>query len=179
MSKALSSLAVGATIEVPVKAAFQSYLGKTVVFKVADKNHSGYPANSVTLITDKIPFLLAFDAIEASNSDSNRRSYGNNRYSLANLLQWLNSNAAAGKWYSAKHSADAPPTAANVWSSHNPYSVKAGFPAVNDGNGGKKHRYRRRELRNRKGENAPSVNYGSRACKRKQHCRRREAGLVF
>ena len=94
MSKALSSLAVGATIEVPVKAAFQSYLGKTVVFKVADKNHSGYPANSVTLITDKIPFLLAFDAIEASNSDSNRRSYGNNRYSLANLLQWLNSNAA-------------------------------------------------------------------------------------
>ena len=132
MSKALSSLAVGATIEVPVKAAFQSYLGKTVVFKVADKNHSGYPANSVTLITDKIPFLLAFDAIEASNSDSNRRSYGNNRYSLANLLQWLNSNAAAGKWYSAKHSADAPPTAANVWSSHNPYSDKAGFLAMLD-----------------------------------------------
>ena len=164
MSKALSSLAVGATIEVPVKAAFQSYLGKTVVFKVADKNHSGYPANSVTLITDKIPFLLAFDAIEASNSDSNRRSYGNNRYSLANLLQWLNSNAAAGKWYSAKHSADAPLCCR---------------PAGNDGNGGKKHRYRRRELRNRKGENAPSVNYGSRACKRKQHCRRREAGLVF
>lgn len=132
MSKALSSLAVGATIEVPVKAAFQSLLGATVVFKVADKNHSGYPANSVTLITDKIPILLAFDAIEASNSDGNRKQYGNNRYSLANLLQWLNSNAAAGKWYSAKHSADAPPTAANVWSSHNPYSDKAGFLAMLD-----------------------------------------------
>ena len=77
-------------------------------------------------------FRSAFDAIEASNSDRNRRSYGNNRYSLANLLQWLNSNAAAGKWYSAKHSADAPPTAANVWSSHNPYSDKAGFLAMLD-----------------------------------------------
>lgn len=102
MSKALSSLAVGATIEVPVKAAFQSLLGATVVFKVADKNHSGYPANSVTLITDKIPILLAFDAMEAANSDGNRRSYGNNRYLYANLIQWLNSTAAAGKWYSAK-----------------------------------------------------------------------------
>lgn len=130
MSKTLGSLAVGATIEVPVKAAFQSLLGPTVVFKVADKNHSGYPANSVTLITDKIPILLAFDAIEAANSDGNRKQYGNNRYSLANLLQWLNSNAAAGTWYSAKHSADAPPTAANVWSSHNPYSDKAGFLAM-------------------------------------------------
>lgn len=132
MSKALSSLAVGATIEVPVKAAFQSLLGATVIFKVADKNHSGYPANSVTLITDKIPILLAFDAIEAANSDSNRKQYGNNRYLYANLLQWLNSNAAAGAWYSAKHSADAPPTAANVWSNHNPYSDKAGFLAMLD-----------------------------------------------
>lgn len=132
MSKALSSLAVGATIEVPVKAAFQSLLGATVVFKVADKNHSGYPSNSVTLITDKIPILLAFDAIEAANSDSNRKQYGNNRYLYANLLQWLNSTAAAGTWYSAKHSADAPPTAANVWSNHNPYSDKAGFLAMLD-----------------------------------------------
>ena len=132
MSKALSSLAVGATIEVPVKAAFQSFLGQKVVFKVADKNHSGYPANSVTLITDKIPFLLAFDAIEASNSDGNRKQYGNNRYLYANLLQWLNSTATAGTWYSAKHSADAPPTAANVWSSHNAYSDKAGFLAMLD-----------------------------------------------
>lgn len=132
MSKALSSLAVGATIEVPVKAAFQSLLGATVIFKVADKNHSGYPSNSVTLITDKIPILLAFDAIEAANSDSNRKQYGNNRYLYANLLQWLNSTAAAGTWYSAKHSADAPPTAANVWSNHNPYSDKAGFLAMLD-----------------------------------------------
>ena len=131
MSKALSSLAVGATIEVPVKAAFQSFLGQKVVFKVADKNHSGYPANSVTLITDKIPFLLAFDAIEASNSDSNRRSYGNNRYSLANLLQWLNSTAAAGTWYSAKHSADAPPTKANC-ANYNGYDTRAGFLAMLD-----------------------------------------------
>lgn len=132
MSKALSSLSVGDKIEVPVLSAYQSRFGAKIVFKVADKNHSGYPSGSVTLIAEKIIQLMASDAKEPSNSDSNRKNYGNNRHIYSNILQWLNSNAAAGKWYSAKHSADAPPTAANVWSSHNPYSDKAGFLAMLD-----------------------------------------------
>ena len=133
MAKAVSTLAVGATFEVPVKAAFQSFLGRSVVFKLADKNHSGYPSNSATLITDKIISVQAFDAQEPSNSDSNRRSYGNNRYSVANLLQWLNSNAAAGKWYSAQHSADAPPTTA-ASAGYNGYDTRAGFLSMLDDN---------------------------------------------
>ena len=132
MSQALSALSVGATIELPVKSAFQSILGQTLVFKVADKNHTGYPANSVTLITDKIIALLAFDAKEPSNSNADRQNYGNNRYSYANLLQWINSNAAAGSWYSAKHAADATPNAAGV--SVNPYNTWAGLLAMLDDN---------------------------------------------
>ncbi|WP_217958060.1 DUF6273 domain-containing protein [Acutalibacter muris] len=125
MAKALSSLAVGAL----VKDTGTLYNGKPIVWKIADKNHTGYPANSVTLITERIISLKAFDAIESGNSDSNRRSYGNNRWIHSNVRQWLNSQAAAGKWYSAQHSADAPPTNANVWSNYNEYDAEAGFLA--------------------------------------------------
>lgn len=132
MSKTLGSLSVGAKIEVPVLSAYQSRFGSKIVFKIADKNHSGYPSNSVTLITEKIIQLMCFDAKEASNSNSDRKQYGNNRYQHSNILQWLNSNAAAGKWYSAKHSADAPPTNANVWNNYNEYDAWAGFLAMLD-----------------------------------------------
>ena len=132
MSKKLSTLGVGTTFEVPVKSAYRSFLGDYVVFKMADKNHLGYPSGAITLITDKIIALLCSDAKEPNNSDSNRRSYGNNRHIHSNILQWLNSNAAAGKWYSAKHGQDAPPSSANVWDNVNPYDTWAGFLAMLD-----------------------------------------------
>ena len=50
----------------------------------------------------------------------------------SDILQWLNSNAAAGKWYSAKHGQDAPPSSANVWDNVNPYDTWAGFLAMLD-----------------------------------------------
>lgn len=132
MSKAISSLAVGDKIEVPVLSAYQSRFGAKIIFKVADKNHSGYPSNSVTLITEKIIQLMCSDAKEARNSNSDRRNYGNNRHIHSNILQWLNSNATAGNWYSAKHSADEPPTNANVWDNYNEYDAWAGFLAMLD-----------------------------------------------
>ena len=132
MSKTLSSLTVGAKVEVPVLSAYQSRFGKKIVFKIADKNHSGYPSNSVTLITEKIIQLMCSDAKEAGNSNSDRKNYGNNRHIHSNILQWLNSNAAAGKWYSAKHGQDAPPTNANVWDNYNEYDAWAGFLAMID-----------------------------------------------
>lgn len=132
MSKALSSLAVGTKIEVLVLSAYQSRFGAKIVFKIADKNHSGYPANSVTLIAEKIIQLMCSDAKEPSNSNSDRKNYGNNRHIHSNILQWLNSNATAGKWYSAKHGQDAPPADANVWDNYNEYVAWAGFLAMLD-----------------------------------------------
>lgn len=132
MSKTLGSLSVGAKIEVPVLSAYQSRFGSKIVFKIADKNHSGYPSNSVTLITEKIIQNMASDAKEPSNSNSDRKSYGNNRHIYSNLLQWLNSNAAAGAWYSAKHSADQAPTTKNTHVTYNPYTSWAGFLAMLD-----------------------------------------------
>ena len=132
MSKAISSLAVGDKIEVPVLSAYQSRFGAKIIFKVADKNHSGYPSNSVTLITEKIIQIMASDAKEPNNSVSDRRNYGNNRHIYSNLLQWLNSNATAGNWYSAKHSADQAPTTKNTHVTYNPYTSWAGFLAMLD-----------------------------------------------
>lgn len=52
---------------------------------------------------------MAYDAAEPSNSNSDRRIYGNNRYIYSNIHQWLNATKASG-WYTAQHSADAAPT---------------------------------------------------------------------
>ena len=72
--------------------------------------------------------VRAFDAKEASNSDSNRKNYGNNNLKLSNIRQWLNSDASAGNWYSAQHSADAPPSNANIYTSYpTGYDTRPGF----------------------------------------------------
>lgn len=119
----LGSLAIGSKIKIS-----HSVLGD-IIFLKADKDHGGYPENSTTLITEKIILLRAFDAKEPNNSDGNRKNYGNNKYSVSNLDQWLNSTAAAGQWYSARHSADQAPDNANVWNNYNEYDQDAGFLA--------------------------------------------------
>ena len=68
--------------------------------------------DSVTAIGD-----MRYDAKEPNNPDSNRKSYGNNKYSVSNINQWLNSDGAANEWYTAQHEYDAAPD----------YQNKAGF----------------------------------------------------
>lgn len=119
MSKAISTLAVGTK----VKDTGTTYYGSPIIWQIADKNHSGYPSNSVTLVAANILKIAAFDGKESNNSDSNRKSYGNNRYALSNLRQWLNKSGTS--WYTAQHSADAAPSSGNV--SYNPYDGQAGF----------------------------------------------------
>ena len=88
----------------------------------------GHQATGRTkLVTESIITLKAFDAKETSNSNSDRKNYGNNRYSVSNIDQWLNSDASS--WYSARHSADAAPANANVWNNYNEYDAEAGFLA--------------------------------------------------
>lgn len=105
-----------------MKSVNTKYNGAVIRFVVGKQ-----ASDRVGLVTERIICLKAFDAKEPSNGNSSRQQYGNNRASVSNLLLWLNSAAAAGGWYTAQHSADAPPTSANVWSSHNPYDQEAGF----------------------------------------------------
>lgn len=121
MPQLLSSLPVGAK----VKDLNTKYYGKPIIFQVIDKNHPGYPANSVTLLTEKIITLKAFDAKEPSNPNVDRQYYGNNRYAHSNIRQWLNKDTSP--WYAAQHGYDAPPNNSNVWGNYNEYEAEAGF----------------------------------------------------
>lgn len=123
MPQKLSDLPVGGL----VKDIDTKYYGKPIVFQVADKNHAGYPENSVTLITEKIICLKVFDAKEPNNSDSNRKNYGNNRYLHSNIRLWMNSDKPGGQWYTAQHTKDQKPDGNNVWDGKNPYDAEAGF----------------------------------------------------
>lgn len=105
-----------------VKSVNTKYNGAVIRFIVGRQ-----ASDRVGLVTERIISLKCFDAKEASNGNSDRRNYGNNRAAVSNLLQWLNSAAGAGQWYSAQHSADAPPNNANVWSNYNEYEAEAGF----------------------------------------------------
>lgn len=116
----LSSLPIGAKIKVP-----HSVIGD-IVFLKCDQNHEGYPENSTTLITDELILLRAFDAKEPNNTNSDRQSYGNNRYSVSNIDHWLNSTASAGQWYSPQHTADQSPKNTDVVTI-NPNDTDVGF----------------------------------------------------
>lgn len=117
MAQFLSNLPVGAKIKFG-KHQINTETAQPIIWVIADKNHSGYPSNSVTLITEKIIDLRAYDGEVSSN--------GNNNYALSNLNQWLNSSASAGNWYSATHTNDAPPTSSNT-SYGTEYQSRSGF----------------------------------------------------
>ena len=101
------------------------YYGQPIVWIIADKNHEGYPANTVTLISEKLLCFKCLDAKEPSNINSLVRSRGNNDYRYSNLLQWLNSDAI--NWYSPQHEADEPPSANYSESNKNCYDTESGF----------------------------------------------------
>ena len=104
-----------------------NYNGSAVMFDIvafdaatpADSNYT----HSMTLIPHDCLESLMFDNKEPSNSNSDRRNNGNNRYLYSNIRQWLNSNGEAGNWWTAQHSADAAPDYA---------TTKAGFMSYFD-----------------------------------------------
>ena len=105
MSQLISALAVGSKVK------YGSYKVESsttlpIIWKIIDKNHTGYPASSITILTDKIVDLRGFDAKEPTNADANRAGYGNNRYRSSNFRQWLNSGGAANTWWAANNPAD-------------------------------------------------------------------------
>jgi hypothetical protein len=109
------------TFPVGTKVEFGSLYGSKIVWRIANKSGS-----SITLITDGVVALYAFDAKEPSNPNKSRQNYGNNRYRYSNIRRWLNSEAGAGSWYSAQYSYDHSPNSTDVVSA-NPYSSEAGF----------------------------------------------------
>lgn len=92
---------------------------------VVEKEHNGYPENTVTLTTEKYVATLAFDAAEPYAENDDMKWYGRGRYKVSNIRQWLHSTASAGNWYSAQHSVDHAPAKGYVDYDH--YENFAGF----------------------------------------------------
>ena len=56
---------------------------------------------------------MVFDMNEPDNPIENRKNYGNNRWSVSNIRQWLNSDKPANGWFVKQHEYDAAPSYAN------------------------------------------------------------------
>jgi hypothetical protein len=112
-----------------VKETDTKYYNSVIIWKKLEDGHDG--ATNTTLLGNSIVGLKCYDAKEPNNSDSNRKQYGNNRWKVSNIRQWLNSDAAQGAWYTAQHAADQAPNSANVLQQNstgiNPYDTEAGF----------------------------------------------------
>lgn len=77
----------------------------------ADTNYT----HSLTVqLHDCLNLNFQFDAAEPENPDSNRVSYGSNNWSESGLRQWLNSNGAAGAWWTAQTEYDVQPNYATL-----------------------------------------------------------------
>lgn len=123
---ALKELSTGTLVKVPVKQEYQSLIGEYVNYKIAAKNHEGYPEDSVTMVSEKLIAMFCYDAKEPTGG-AEPMQYGNNRYIYSNIHQWLNSNAKPGQWYSPAYEDDAPPISANTIGNINPYNDWPGF----------------------------------------------------
>lgn len=129
MSQALSNLAVGSKVKFG-KYQVNTEEAQPIIWTIVAKNHvstPAYPSNSVTLHAAEIIDLRCFDAKEPNNTAFGRRDYGNNRYAVSNIKQWLNSRAAANSWYSSQHSYDHSPNSSAYVNFGTQYSTKAGF----------------------------------------------------
>lgn len=105
MAQRLSNLPLGSKI----KDNGTMYKGNVIVWQIVDKQNASYPANTVTLQTEKLITDKCFDAAEPANTNSQRAVYGNNRYRFSNIRQWLGSDKPSVAWFTKQHNVDTPP----------------------------------------------------------------------
>ena len=97
---------------------------------------------TITLMSKNVIRNAAFDANEPNNplydeaaDQLLRANGGNNRWSVSNIRQWLNSERAANEWFTPQHEYDAAPIADNIWYEdgtyveYGSYADEAGFLA--------------------------------------------------
>ena len=102
----LGSLKAGDTI------VFGTYNGvkiKWTIFDTLDKEKGFITVGSLKSPVGRITFDQSENASDNPNPISQRKSYGNNRYYLSNIRQWLNSNKPKNEWWTASHDYDTAP----------------------------------------------------------------------
>lgn len=125
MAQLLSNLPVGAKVKFG-KHQVNTEVAQNIEWLVVAKNHSGYPDNSVTLLTEKAIDMRAFDGKEYSASNAFRKASGWANYKYSNIRQWLNTDEEGSAWYQTTHSLDTPPSNYNVLNDTG-YDTRPGF----------------------------------------------------
>lgn len=129
MAQLLSNLPVGAKVKFG-KYSVNGETAQDIIWLVVAKNHGGtpaYPSNSITFLTEKVIDIRAFDAAEPNSSISDRRTWGNDRYAMSNIDQWLNKASEPGQWYSPTHDTDQSPIDAHTHNTGTGYEHRPGF----------------------------------------------------
>lgn len=89
-----------------------------IEFEVVGVNHhkdiNDETKSTITLMAKNIIRPTVFDGKEPDNPDGNRASCGNNRWSVSNIRQWLNSEGKPNEWFTVQHEYDAEPNSNNV-----------------------------------------------------------------
>ena len=110
---------IGETISIPYTDDSGNITGP-IVFEVVGVNNHKYINNpnkpTITLMTKNIIRYAVFDVMEPNNplydegwGETQRAKVGNNRWSVSNIRQWLNSEGAANKWFTPQHEYDEAP----------------------------------------------------------------------
>lgn len=103
----LGSLKAGDTI------VFGTYNGvkiKWTIFDTLDKEKGFITIGSVASPAGRMVFDQPENASGNPNPINQRKLYGNNRYYLSNIRQWLNSNKPKNEWWTASHDYDTAPS---------------------------------------------------------------------
>lgn len=124
---------IGSIISIPYNDESGNIAGP-IKFEVVGVNHhkdiNDESKPTITLMSKNIIRYAAFDAKEPNNPDNNMATYGNSRWSVSNIRQWLNSNGIANKWFTPQHKYDVAPDTINVNSNNNgAYIDDSGFLA--------------------------------------------------
>ena len=125
MAKTAGSLAIGETVEIPIKTEYQSKLGQYIIVTVVANDT--YCANSKLIWARDVIAYLAVDGKRPANSTSGVNTYGYNRYVDTDINQWIKSDQKTGWWkdQSITGNEDTRPSAGYV--TGNPYDNWAGF----------------------------------------------------
>lgn len=125
MAKTAGSLAIGETVEIPIKTEYQSKLGQYIIVTVVANDT--YCANSKLIWARDVIAYLAVDGKRPADSTSGVNTYGYNRYVDTDINQWIKSDQKTGWWkdQSIIGNKDTRPSAGYV--TGNPYDNWAGF----------------------------------------------------
>jgi hypothetical protein len=102
MAKYIKDLPLGAKVKFGRSHYGTAQNAEVIKWLIVDKNHRGYPANSVTLFAENAVDCRVYDEgnerIRGDRDDMlNHR--GDNDYENSNLDMWFNSDASAGQWF--------------------------------------------------------------------------------